>query len=204
LWAQDTPIGQKPVLLGAAIDAANDDILGRDASAGTGNASIFRTKFNQLVNVPGFFANLANGTFSIAKTSGLQTALDLKETKRAGRFYVDDYSGGAALYIDDAVFTASSTAFSSASTTFHATSYTGSLGETIPGDVGKKIVLPVSQTVRQVLTIAAVTGTHSITLSSAASASSTAFPAGFVCYGPDNGAPTRGGNRGGDGGRIRK
>lgn len=67
-----------PTLAGSGIDRNNDRLLVRDASVDAAAGALRRVTIGDLVNVPGLFANVADGTFSIAKTSGLQAALDGK------------------------------------------------------------------------------------------------------------------------------
>jgi hypothetical protein len=64
-----------PAILGSAVDKANDKILIRDASVAAGAGALRSLELDELVNVPGLFSGVADSTFSIAKTSGLQAAL---------------------------------------------------------------------------------------------------------------------------------
>lgn len=109
-----------------------------------------------------------DGTFS--SLSGKPTTLS-----SLGIFDVANYGAvadGQTLY--DGTFTSGSTTFTSASANFTS------------ADVGKTIVLQISQTTRQILTIAAVVSATSVTLSANASGSSSAYPDRITVYGTDN------------------
>lgn len=93
----------------------------------------------------------------------------------AGVFRLRDYGAKAdGVYLYDGTYTNGSTAFTSASATFTS------------ADLGKKIVLQLSQGTRQILTIASVTNATTIVMSGTASANSSAYTYGITCYGTDN------------------
>lgn len=90
-------------------------------------------------------------------------------------FYLSDYGGradGVTLY--DAVFTNGSPNLSSVSASFTS------------ADVNKSIVLQLSSTSRQVLTITTVTDATHVVLSGNATASSSAYTYGITTYGTEN------------------
>lgn len=123
-------------------------------------------------------------------SSGIQNQLDKKSIKMARQLFVADYGArgdGVTLY--DGVFTSGSTTFTSASASFS----TGnpSANPPIPSDVGKSIVLQLSHSSRQVLTIASVTNSTTIVLSAEASETSSTYTVGITTYGTDNTAAIR-------------
>lgn len=71
-------IDDKPFITGAEIDAANDFFLLRDASDVT-PPFLRKVRPNQVPLIPNLWTAVPDGSFSIAKTSGLQTALDSKQ-----------------------------------------------------------------------------------------------------------------------------
>lgn len=110
-----------------------------------------------------------------ALTNKSTVRVDLGVAPALGSFNVADYGArpdGVVLY--DGIFTGGSTTFTSASA--HFTS----------DDVGKTIVLQISQTVRQILTIAARANSTSITLSAPAAGPSSAYTDRITTYGTDN------------------
>ena len=107
--------------------------------------------------------------------SDWHTDLNGKADKVPGQYQVTDYGAradGVTLY--DGTFTSGSTAFTSATASFRQT------------DIGKKIVLQLSQATRQVLTISSFTNATTIVMSGTASASSSAYTYGITTYGSDN------------------
>lgn len=85
-----------PTLAGSAIDRVNDRFIVRDASVAAADGALRRVTIGDLVNVPGLFSNVPDGTFSIAKTSGLQAALDAKAATSHTHAAADISSGTVA------------------------------------------------------------------------------------------------------------
>ncbi len=71
-------IDDKPFITGAEIDPANDFFLLRDASDTTA-PFLRKVRPNQVPLIPNLWTAVPDASFSIAKTSGLQTALDSKQ-----------------------------------------------------------------------------------------------------------------------------
>ncbi len=190
LAADKESITEKALITGAAIDAANDWFVVGDESVTGNNPSLRRMKFTEAANVAGFFSAVPNGTFALSKLSqssatpgqaaiwnGTAWAPATVSTNRAGEYRLYDYGARAdGVYLYDGTYTSGSTAFTSASASFTS------------ADVGKKIVLQLSQGTRQILTISSVTNATTIVMSAAASANSSAYTYRITCYGTDNSA----------------
>jgi hypothetical protein len=124
-------------------------------------------------------SNITSGTLALAyggtgsgTAAGARTALGVDSAKQ---FRASNYGARAdGVTLFDAVYTNGSTALTSASAAFTA------------ADVGKSIVLQISQGVRQILTIASVTNGTTITLSANASGNSVNYAFQSVTYGTDN------------------
>lgn len=75
--------------------ATNDKLLLSDTSVATGQPRLKALSISEVVNVPTLFSSVPDSTFSIAKTSGLQTALDGKQPVGAYFYDIANYASAS-------------------------------------------------------------------------------------------------------------